>query len=31
MTKHGSLKKQMANHFNILAPEPHEQYEKVKI
>ena len=27
-TKRGSLKKEMANHFSILAWEPYEQYEK---
>ena len=30
MTKGGPLKKKMANHFSILALEPHEQYEKAK-
>jgi len=31
LTECGPLEKGMANHFSILAPKPHEQYEKAKI
>ena len=30
LTECGPLEKEMANHFNILALSPHEQYEKAK-
>ena len=30
LTKCGLLEKGMANHFNIIALRPHEQYEKAK-